>query len=169
MGQQTLQKFSFNLQSIPDGREGIRATLKAMSTFVRRFKTNPLIMTLTRRIVLPVQGEEWAAEAEAVLNFVRKTVRYTRDVRGVETVQDPVTTLKFRTGDCDDMATLLAAMLESIGHPTRFVAIGFAPNQFCHVYAETKVGNRWIAMEATKPWPLGKAPANVADRMEQHN
>jgi hypothetical protein len=54
---------------------------------------------------------------------------------------------------------LLAALLESIGHPCRFVAVGYSRrNEFEHVYVETKIGHTWTALETTMDVPMGWAP-----------
>ncbi len=102
------------------------------------------------------------AEIERLWRFVRDQIRYVRDVHGVETVQTPERTLQIGQGDCDDKATLLAAMLESIGHPARYVALAFQPSNFSHVLVETKVGRgpraTWIAMETTELKPFGWYP-----------
>lgn len=159
----------YHLQGLPPGRAGVRRTLQAMSRFVKQYKTNPKIFELARCIVRPVRGESWAQEATAMLNFVRRNIRYTRDVQGVETVQSPLQTLRLRTGDCDDLSVLLASLLASIGHSTRFVAVGFRKGSLSHVLVETRIGGNWVPMETTKPWDLGVRPPNVRERMDQHN
>lgn len=160
---------NYTLQSLPPGRAGVRRTLEAMSRFVNQYKTNPQIFELARRIVQRVRGESWPEEARAMLNFVRAHIRYTKDIHGVETVQSPVQTLRLKTGDCDDLSVLLATLLASIGHPTKFVAVGFNRGSLSHVYVETRIGNNWVGMETTKPWPLGKKPPNIKEKMEHHN
>jgi len=103
--------------------------------------------------------------------FVRDSIRYVQDVNEIETVQEPQKTLEFGAGDCDDKATLLAALLESIGHPTRFVAIGFEPGIFSHVYVESRIGDSWVAMETTEPVEMGwePDPSLIRARMVHYN
>ena len=68
---------------------------------------------------------------------MQDNVQYVRDVRGVETLATPIKTLETMQGDCDDQAVLLASLLESIGHPTRFVAMAqTALGPFVHVFTE---------------------------------
>lgn len=81
-----------------------------------------------------------------------------RDVNTVETVQTPDKTLLDGSGDCDDQAVLLGSLLESIGHPARFLAVGFQPGVFAHVLVEGKIGARWVPLETTERWPAGRAP-----------
>lgn len=105
-------------------------------------------------------------EAVRIHRFVRDRIRYTRDVRGVETLHTPTQILRQRQGDCDDKSVLIASLLESIGHKTRFVAIGYG-GSFCHVYPEVNIRGQWVPLEATENWPAGKAPPKPSKRMEQ--
>ena len=102
---------------------------------------------------------DYRGEVEECFIFVRDSIRYLQDTNGVERLEYPAILLKTRQGDCDDKATLLASMLESIGHPCRFVAVGYQqPNEFEHVYVETRVGANWIPCETTLDVDLGWAP-----------
>ena len=86
----------------------------------------------------------------------------------METVATPDATLESGQGECDDKATLVAAMLEAIGHPTRFVAIGFEPGILDHVYTETMIGPRWYTVETTEPVEVGWVPRGVREKMIVH-
>jgi len=49
---------------------------------------------------------------------------------------------------------LEAALLGALGHPTRFITIGYSPQAFSHVYLEANVRGRWIPLDpimADKP------------------
>jgi transglutaminase-like putative cysteine protease len=149
---------------IPNGTAGTKETLKQMARFVRAGKTHPHIFTLARRLIANVPQKDWAGEARAIHKFVRDKIRYVKDVAGVETVQTPEKTLEFRSGDCDDKSILVASLLQSIGHPVRFVVVGPEPNKFTHVYVETKIGRRWVAVECTEPWELGEVRKKPVSR-----
>ena len=95
-------------------------------------------------------------------------MRYVRDIRDVETVQIPIKTLEYRAGDCDDMVTLLAALLESIGYETRFVAMGTRPGHFQHVFLEAQLpSGEWMALDPTEPVRAGWRPPVIESRMVQ--
>lgn len=79
-----------------------------------------------------------------------------RDIYTVETLQMPARTLESRYGDCDDKAMLLAALLASIGHQVRFIAVAFQPGQFVHVWLQDWVGGAWLDLEPTEPIPCGQ-------------
>lgn len=146
------------LAQIESGREGINQTLRIMSRFVRDGKKNFAVINKARSLVSNCSQKDYVCEAIALHRFVRDSIRYVQDPNGVELVQEPQKTLEFGTGDCDDKATLLAAMLEAIGHPTRFRVVGTEPGVFSHVYVETKIGQHWIAAETTEPVELGWQP-----------
>jgi len=64
-------------------------------------------------------------------------------------------------GDCDDKSILLASLLGSIGHSSRFVAIGYRPNEYAHVFVETIAAGgegNWIALDPTEDVPMGWRP-----------
>ncbi len=126
------------------------------------------IRELAVELVGWIPPKHWRSEIEALFNFVRNKVRYTRDVRGVETVQTPVKTLEYRAGDCDDMVTLLAALLESIGFETRFVAMGIVPGHFQHVFLEAQLpSGEWMSLDPTEPVRAGWRPPVIESCMIQ--
>jgi transglutaminase-like putative cysteine protease len=100
--------------------------------------------------------KDFEGEARAIFYYCRDQIRYVRDIRGVETLHDPVTMLQTKQGDCDDKAILAAALLGSIGHECRFVAVSFHPGQFCHVWIQVNVRGKWLDMETTEPLPFGQ-------------
>jgi transglutaminase-like putative cysteine protease len=138
------------LGELPPGEPGTRATLRAMRRLVDRFKTDSRVRDAARSLTQGLQPKAYAQEVHALFAFVRDGIRYLRDTHGVETLQTPVATLELEAGDCDDKSTLLAAMLESIGHPARFVAEGYrAPGAYEHVYVRTRIGNSWFSLDPT--------------------
>lgn len=162
-------KAHYSLQQIPNGSPGTSATLSLMCKLTRQAKKNPTIRELAIRLTNHLPPKDWKAEVGAIRDFVRSNIRYTRDIRGVETLQAPIQTLRLRAGDCDDMAMLTAALLEAIHHPTRFTAIGFSPNHYAHVFPETKIGPHWFSVETTEPVPLGWRPNGIRASMVRNN
>lgn len=157
-----------DLAFIPAGPAGVRDTLKRMAKIVRQYRRDPTIRQLAVEIrqAAKVPGKDFMGEVKALHRFVRDYITYVRDVHNVETLQTPLRVLENRAGDCDDQAMLLAALLEAIGHPTQFKAMGFAsPDQFTHVLARTMIGDRWIAAETTLERPVGWEPPDQVARM----
>lgn len=159
------------LKAIPAGAAGTRVTLQLMGQLVRRYKKSIPIRQLAFSIIDNVRGHKnFADQVRAIHRYVRNNIQYVKDVNGVETLATPEKTLEFKKGDCDDQAVLIATLLESIGHPTRFVAIKmdtFGP--YVHVFAETKVGRKWLPVETTENWPVGMGPPKFAQRMVHNN
>lgn len=163
--QLTQRRLSF-LGSLPPDAGGTHATLKLMSGLVKKFKRDPMIRDTATSLVAGLRPRDWTGEARRLYEYVRDHIRYTRDVSGVETLQTPPVTMEMEAGDCDDKSTLLAALLESIGHPTSFVATGYRePQVFSHVYVETLLGKRWVPLDASTDKPFGWAPRTPVARM----
>lgn len=165
----SLKRRPTTLQAIPDGPAGVYQTLKIMRQFVRQGKRTPAVRELALSLVKPNGQKDWIGEIKSIHEYVKNDIRYVRDIAGVETVQTPETTMDIGQGDCDDKSVLVASLLESVGHPTRFTAIGFRPYNYSHVLVETKVGDKWISVETTEPVELGWQPRNILNRMVINN
>lgn len=132
-------------------------------------KIDPSIRALAYKLIADLPPKAFRAEADMLFRYVRDNVRYVRDINGVETLADAAQVLRQGQGDCDDKSVLLASLLESAGHPTRFKAVGFNAGQLSHVYVETLIGNTWVPMDATERAPMGWSPPGVVNSMIQDN
>jgi len=127
-----------------------------MATLAREGMQDIDIRTQAVRLCHGIVQKNLRAEACTVLNYVRDRVRYVRDIRGTEVLQIPRLTMQ-DGGDCDDKAMLIAALLGSIGHATRFVAVAYMANMYSHVWVQTQVGRGvWLDLEATEPLDCGQ-------------
>ena len=160
---------TFALSALPEGAAGVRETLRRMSILTREGVKNPVIFMRARALVRGLKSKDYVGEAKAVHAFVRDKIRYVRDPRGVETLHTPEKLLELAQGDCDDKSILAATLLESLGHPTRFIAVGFDPDHYCHVYVETRIGAKWIPIETTEPWEFGRPHPKPVTKMIHHN
>lgn len=156
------------LALIPSGRAGTDRTLAEMVRLARHWKKDAGIWKLSRQILRGTPAN-YRAEIARIFSWVKDNIRYTGDVRDVETLATPEATLEVRAGDCDDMAVLLASLLESVNHPTRFIALAFDNDAFSHVLTETRVGERWIALDPTVAnATMGWKPINATQVMVKH-
>lgn len=155
--------------SIPPGKAGVVATLKLMRNLVRQYKKDLTIRNLALSIIRNLNQKAWKDEIKYIHAFVRDKIRYVRDIRGIETIYTPVQILNVKQGDCDDKSVLLATLLESINHPTRFIAVGFIPKNYSHVYVETKLGKKWIPLETTENVPMGWEPKKIVTKLVMNN
>ena len=153
---------------IPPGAAGIAYTLEVMANMVNDEKRSPQLRGVAAHLVEHLLSKDFTGEVLAVHQYVRDSIRYLRDVHDDETVQTPTQTLFMQAGDCDDQATLVATLLNTIGIPARFVAIGFLPDTFQHVYAEAYIdGIGWQSVETTENVAVGWQPEGVQARMVQ--
>jgi len=141
---------------------------------VQAGKRDPAVYEFARRAVNGKCGSSWCvpekdnlAEMRALFNAVRKNVRYTSDIAGIDSYQKPGHTLSLRTGDCDDYSTLACALASSLGMQCRFKVIKTtdAPT-WNHIYAQIGFPRRsprkWISFDASVPMPFGwEPPANM--------
>lgn len=154
---------------IPDGPEGTAITLREMVKLTRQYRRDPGVMQVARSLVKDLPQYDRMGEVKALHAFVRDSIRYTSDPANTELLQTPKATLEMQTGDCDDKSTLLASLLQSIGMPARFVAVGFTPDKtYSHVLVETRNGKGWMPLETIKPVEAGWGPKNVTQRMVAH-
>lgn len=157
------------LKGIPSGSAGTRATLREMNKIVQAAKRRFPMRELALSIVANLPPKCWSCEAKAIHEYVLDHVRYVRDIDGIETIAIPEKTLEYGQGDCDDLVVLAATLLQTIGHPVRFAAVGFNNRPYSHVLLETQIGNKWVPMELTeRNIPFGNAPPGVTRKAVEH-
>lgn len=116
-----------------------RDTLAAMRAAALQGRKDLAVREQVEEITKGLAQGDYSSEVLAIYYWVCQNIRYLRDIDGVEFLRIPREVLKARTGDCDDIATLLAAMLMAAGNPVRFAIASFAPGKqpsFSHVYVE---------------------------------
>ena len=125
------------------GIKGNYETLKQMIKVARIRSRHPLVRELALRILeyYKVPSQDYLKEAYAIGDYVKKNLRYVRDINGVETLHDPVMLIdQMRRGqaqgDCDDMSLFIATLLLSIGHQPFYRVVRYYPGQgpFQHIY-----------------------------------
>jgi transglutaminase-like putative cysteine protease len=151
--------------------------IKKLRELVELGMRDPSVYEFARRAVNGKCGGKWcvdekdtAGEIKALFEAIRKNVRYTSDIRGIDSYQHPAKTLMLRTFDCDDAATLACATAAAIGIPCRFKVIKTrGSSDWNHIYAQMGLPRqnptRWVAFDASVGKPCGwEAPKNmVAD------
>jgi transglutaminase-like putative cysteine protease len=149
---------SGSILSISNGTRGTWQTVRTMRALVSQGKVDPVILQAATSAVFNMREFDDLGEVNAVFMLVRDGIRYQRDINGVETLAYPATTLARQVGDCDDQSTLLGALLESVGYPTRFVVAGYGGPDYEHVYLQVLVHGQWIDADPTQHNELGWAP-----------
>jgi len=142
------------LEDIPEGRF-TSATIRRMWKLVDAAKTDAQFQNLIYGLVNRGMGQRWKdyrGEIAIILGWAKKVVAYRRDPYGVELLQDVWATLDRRRADCDDFSILVAAAVEVLGSPTRFVTISNRPDKEpCHVYVQAFVNGQWTGLDAIFP------------------
>src|SRR5215831_220216 len=108
------------------------------------------LRSLVEQVCFQIRPKDYLSEFLALYYFVCRFVRYMRDPRTVELVKTPEATLATCTGDCDDIATLLAALLLLAGAIVRFVLVGFRRDRtLTHVFVEAwdPHRQRWVVLD----------------------
>jgi hypothetical protein len=151
-----------SLERIPAGAAGTDVTVKTMQKLIRSSLEQQSLRLRALDILRSFGVDSHApdAAARALFYWVRSNIRYVNDPVGIETVQAPEITLRLKAGDCDDHATLVAALAMSIGIPARIVVIGSDPSHFEHVFAELNTDGDWHTADTTRPVAYG-TPAPV--------
>lgn len=157
------------LRGLPEGRAGTASTLKEMARLARDGARDAGVIQVASELVRNLGQYDRVGEVCALHGFVRDSIRYTNDPIDLELVRTPRAILEMGVGDCDDKSILLACLLRCIGRPSRYVAIMMrGQGSFSHVYVETPLGRKWVALETIKPVGVGWAPDNVVKRMVVH-
>jgi hypothetical protein len=152
-----------SLLRVPKGKDGTLVTARIIARMIRDGAKDFYVRQRTIQIfrMYGVPAKDRLGEVCSLFDWVRRNIRYTRDIFRVELLHAPRRMLELKAGDCDDMTILLGSMLLSTGHPVRLVLVGFRPHRphlYSHIYPEVLVRGRWLALDATMQRPIGWAP-----------
>jgi len=159
-----------SLYRVPKGTPGTLITARLIAQLIRDGAKDFYVRQKAIEIfrAYGVRPKDRFGEVHALFNWVRRNIRYTRDIFRVELLHSARRMLELRAGDCDDMTILLCAMLMSTGHPARLILAGFRrakPHAYSHIYPEVNVRGRWIPIDATTRRPIGWAPPALWKRV----
>jgi transglutaminase-like putative cysteine protease len=150
----------------------IATTLLYMKDLVIRSDRDRIVKETAKNIINNIDPRNYAAQVSAIVEWVRRNFKYTRDIYGVEELTDPVTILHSMaegknnySSDCDDFATLIAALLRVIGFHTRLEAVGVGSPWYNHARLSVFYGEAWHCIEGTKNTPVGYAQPSVPQIM----
>ncbi len=135
-----MQTFSLKNPTLED-------TLKAMAHLAKEGKKNLTVRRAAEQICAGIEQSDYSSEVAAIYYWTCAHVKYLRDVHDVEYLQAPDVLLRTRSGDCDDIAVLLAALLMSVGNPCRFCVVSFQKGIPSHVFCQTYVGGKWVTVD----------------------
>jgi hypothetical protein len=146
----------------PGGLEHTKDTVRRMARLATEGSHTYAVRSAATRIVHGVPSKDRRGELQALYRWVRDNVRYRFDPQGLEWVQAPARTLEERAGDCDDLATLLGALAQSLGHKVRYRTVGTTAQRQTHVSVEAWDGAGWVSLDPV----LEPAQPTTAPRAE---
>lgn len=140
------------------GNAAVFFTVSKANTLVELASQNPDFVLFAKQLVWNIRENDKRAEADAIYAWVKSNVRYVNDPTSTEMLVNPITAIKlFRdgyplSGDCDCSATIMAALMQAVGIPTRFKIVKLQPDakHYSHIYIEAKINNQWITYDAAQ-------------------
>lgn len=155
-----LQGATYTAQALPPGQAGTIQTLALMAKYVQQSQTDLGLIDFANSILaaykIPAHNDE--AKINAIFCYVKSAVTFRKDPYDAELVKDPRRTLQSGYGDCDDIATVLAALLACVGECPRFAVMKMSKSSptWEHVYAEVQLGDKWMSLDPTRNPKQGK-------------
>jgi transglutaminase-like putative cysteine protease len=140
---------------LASGDAGVKQTINWMRHLALSSEgaNNPAIRQLALQIVRGQAARDDYGQAVALFEWVKANIEFRGEYD--ETLQTPLLTAQWRAGDCDDHATLMYALLRTIGIQSEFVTIATDPTdpdrQFSHVYTCAWIRNKqaWLPLDTT--------------------
>lgn len=141
--------------AVPDGDPGVARTIGAMRALAHGASGDADFRSFARIIAGP--SDRAVLRIERIRAFVADKVRFRFDPEGVELVTAPARLLAeiafggWTEGDCDDSATLAAALGLAVGLRARFVTVALARGApYTHVFAELRGPVGWYELDTLR-------------------
>ena len=152
-------------RDLSEGVAGTEETVREMVRLIEEGSRDPDVNALAVAIVRQARVPQFDFEGErrALYAWMRRSIRFFKDIDGKETLRGARRTIEQGGGDCDCQTILICALLKTIGHRTRIVTIAShpqAPDLFSHVFAEVRdERGRWRPVDAARRQAAyGKGP-----------
>jgi len=140
----------YSREPLLSGDAGVEQTINEMRSLVDEALRDPSIIRLATDIIRGVPAFDDLAEANALYEWVRRNIRFTKDPVNKEKLYPPAELLKIRAGDCDDISMLLGTLLMAVGYPARLMTVAAGGDEFSHVYVEGNINGEWIAIDPAR-------------------
>ena len=140
---------------------GAPHTVELMKRYAVESQRDSAVRAFAESIVAGLQSKDYLSEILAVYYAVVRRTRYANDPRSVELVKKPgwvvrqILAGQVPSLDCDDLVTLQAALLLSLGREVRAVTAAFGDSffggerQYSHVYMQVREprSRSWITLD----------------------
>lgn len=142
------------------GGETVVALTDRLATYDAR--TSPLAWRV-RSIADALRGDDAAATARAVHDFVAGAVRYRRD--DIQRLRTSASTLDRGEGNCVSKSRLLLALARAAGLGARAVPVVDDTGEVVHMAPQLLVGGEWTWADGTLAARLGETPYEASERL----
>jgi transglutaminase-like putative cysteine protease len=163
----TMRRAPVRLEVLPIGDAGTYRTVDVMKSLARAAQMNDTV----RRLGESLAGGNGSAVQRALRlrDWLARHFLFVRDPASVELLTTPGEQLRqiadtgSTYGDCDDAATLGAALAIAGGLPVRYVLYGFGPppSFFSHVFVEIPTSAGAVDLDVTRPMQSVSRPTRV--------
>lgn len=149
--------------TIDFGDTGVMQTVDAMADLVIASIRVPIVVETARRIASRARGQ--TAQAMAIRQWLKRVWRFVDDPFNVELLVEPAKALEDSitfynsnviVGDCDESATMGAALSAAIGLQPSFHILAYIDetgvDRLCHVYSAVLTDDgRTVDFDITRP------------------
>lgn len=159
---------------IAGGDAGVGQSLDMMASYVDESCDSPTVVYFARDLAVRAGVRNQYVQALAIKNWLARSFRFVDDPIDRDLFVTPERALVEYaatgrvTGDCDEAATLGAALGRAVGMRAQFVVLGFASDdpaengRFAHVYAVLLTDDgRSVNLDVTRPAGPVPAPTRI--------
>jgi len=141
-------------------RPSLLTTIDAMRKFAIKGAKDLDVRRKVEEICAQVHHGDYASELLSVYYWTCTHVRYMRDIYDVEFLKEPRVLLETLSGDCDDIATWLAAAARALGNDCEFKVVSFSqPPEPSHVFVVVFTPNGPVTLD-----PVAGAASEIMTR-----
>jgi len=144
---------------LPGGDVGVLQTVNAMRDVVRASLAAPVVRLTAEAAV--EGATDPVTQWRLLRNWLATHTQFLADPPNLELVRTPVEQLRriardgIMRGDCDDVATLAAALTLALGRPARFAVLGFfqpgPATPYRHIFTEMQTApDVWRDFDVTR-------------------
>lgn len=145
---------TYTVEQVPSGFKGTKRTIERMWEMAKTDSLRMDIISLARNIIHAnrVNPRDNRKIADTLFLWVKQKVSFVRDPSLAEFVQAPHIIIQNRSGDCDDISTLLMSLNLAVGNRGRFVTIGKSRDKYSHVYLQVQDQQKeWVSYDPVVP------------------
>lgn len=152
---------------VPDGDDGTMKVVQIMRAMGEDAAHSPLVQRAASEISAQAHGAEPIDRLHSLYHYLRQHIAFKPDTLNAETIRHPEQLLTeiYSTGkaaaDCDDVATLAAAIMRAMGIQPLFVLVARRPGPFEHVHPAAIINDEIMPFDPQEGYELGHLTPGV--------